>query len=92
MTENKKDRDAKFKEACPESSQELEKIENGVNQAVFDVHDTKTQSGLKWRQKETNAIRVLLNNGWTLDKILIELRHNGMTEPTARRIIEDATC
>jgi DNA modification methylase len=63
-----------------------------VLQAIFDVHDTKAQAGLKWRQKEVNAVKVLVANGWTLDKILRELRHNGMTESTARKIIEDAVC
>jgi hypothetical protein len=63
-----------------------------VSEAIFNLKDQRFQQGLAWRTKQVHAIINLINNGWSKEQILREMRHNGLTELTARKIIEDATC
>ena len=63
-----------------------------VEQAIFAIKDKDFQRGLSWRMKQCLAVRCLISKGWKADAILKEFRHNGMTEQTARKIIEDALC
>lgn len=90
MTERTKE--DKFKKACPESAKLLEGQKDAVAQALFNMKDTFFQGGLAWRKKQVESVRVLIQNGWKESDILREFRHSGMTEPTARKIIEDACC
>jgi hypothetical protein len=90
MTE--KTKEDKFKKAFPESAKILGEQKDAVTQALFDMKDTFFQGGLAWRKKQVESVRVLISNGWNESEILREFRHHGMTEPTARKIIEDANC
>ena len=95
----------KFKTKFPKPSKALEDMKTppmakqltnnpilNVEKAKFALEDKAHQNGLKWRMKQCLAVRILFANGWSKDEILREFRHNGMTEQTARKIIEDALC
>lgn len=90
MTE--KTKEDKFKKACPESAQIIEEQKTLVTQALFNMKDAHCQAGVAWRRKQVESVRVLMQNGWKQSDILREFRHNGLTELTARKIIEDANC
>lgn len=95
----------KIKTSFPKSTKALEDIKVvpminhltnnpilNVEQARFTISDKAFQRGLSWRQDQCQAVRSLFANGWNEEEILREFRHNGMTEQTARKIIEDALC
>ena len=77
---------------APMSNEKTTNIIFNVEQALFAMTDKAFQKGLVWRMKQAQAVRSLIANGWKEEQILREFRHNGMTEPTARKIIEDAIC
>jgi hypothetical protein len=88
MTE--KDRDAKFKEACPESAKILEQQYQNVNRFAEDLRDGAFQRGIKWRQDKLKAIFNARQASVSDQDILRELRIGGITAQKARELMKDS--
>jgi hypothetical protein len=93
MSENKKERDAKFKEACPEGAKELEKNNSGTAldiQLRAKLTNTAWQKGLTWRNEKVQAVAEARRRGVSEKEIFKQLKRAGLVDATARDIMNDA--
>ena len=52
--------------------------------------NTQWQKGLLWRQEKTEAVAEARQRGVSEKEIFVQLKRSGLTDPTARKIMDDA--
>jgi hypothetical protein len=52
--------------------------------------NTQWQKGLLWRQEKTEAVAEARQRGISEKEIFVQLKRSGLTDPTARKIMDDA--
>jgi hypothetical protein len=90
MTEEKSQRDADFRRACPESAKIIDQEKQSKNGFTEDLRDGAFQKGILWRKNKLEAIHKARRAGVSDQQISRELRIGGITPQKARDLMRES--